>query len=264
MLHHIFRLILKGALHTSPLSSPRNVLDVGTGTGIWALDFADEHPTTDVLGTDLSPIQPTWTAPNCRFMVDDAESEWAYPPSKPFDFIHQRNMVGSIADWERLFRQAYDNLSPGGWYEAQEFEVWFHTQGSPLPEDNPVFEWARLLDDASQTFGKRLNCIPEMKEAFEKVGWVDIAHDIYKVPIGKWPKAREAKELGMYLQAQMFDSVEGVSMAYFTRVLNWSREQTLVFASQVRKEFADDRKHLYVYCHFLRGRKPGNEAEATS
>lgn len=33
-------------------------LDIGTGTGIWAIDFADEHPETTVIGTDLSPIQP--------------------------------------------------------------------------------------------------------------------------------------------------------------------------------------------------------------
>jgi methylase of polypeptide subunit release factors len=33
------------------------VLDIGTGTGIWAIDFADEHPEAEVIGTDLSPIQ---------------------------------------------------------------------------------------------------------------------------------------------------------------------------------------------------------------
>lgn len=33
------------------------VIDIGTGTGIWAIDFADEHPESEVIGTDLSPIQ---------------------------------------------------------------------------------------------------------------------------------------------------------------------------------------------------------------
>lgn len=35
------------------------MLDLGTGTGIWAIDFADEYPSANVIGTDLSPIQPT-------------------------------------------------------------------------------------------------------------------------------------------------------------------------------------------------------------
>ena len=36
----------------------QRVLDVGTGTGIWAIDFADDFPDTTVFGTDLSPTQP--------------------------------------------------------------------------------------------------------------------------------------------------------------------------------------------------------------
>lgn len=38
----------------------RNVLDLGTGTGIWAIDFADQYPEADILGVDLSAIQPSW------------------------------------------------------------------------------------------------------------------------------------------------------------------------------------------------------------
>jgi tRNA G46 methylase TrmB len=37
----------------------QQVLDIGTGTGIWAIDYADAHPDSTVIGVDLSPIQPT-------------------------------------------------------------------------------------------------------------------------------------------------------------------------------------------------------------
>ncbi|KIV96833.1 hypothetical protein PV10_00650 [Exophiala mesophila] len=259
MLHHIFGLVIGGALHKSPISSPHNVLDIGTGTGIWALDFADEYPEAQVLGNDLSPIQPSWTAPNCRFVVDDVESPWAYPASKRFDLIHQRNMVGSIANWPRLFQQAFDHLAPGGWYEAQEFDVWFHAQAEPLSEESHIMKWQTLLDQASSQFGKRLNCFDEVLTAFGGVSFENVTHEIFKVPIGRWPKDRKLRETGMYLQAQMLDSVEPVSMAYFTRVLGWTREETLVFIAKVRKEFQNDRSCLYVYCHFLRGQKPAAE-----
>ncbi|KAK7431886.1 hypothetical protein QQZ08_001505 [Neonectria magnoliae] len=59
--HHLFTLTFDGKLHTAPLTQPlHRVLDAGTGTGIWAIDFgksivvakdectdegiADEHP----------------------------------------------------------------------------------------------------------------------------------------------------------------------------------------------------------------------------
>ena len=39
--HHIWLLILDGELFVAPLENPRKVLDIGTGTGIWAMDFAE-------------------------------------------------------------------------------------------------------------------------------------------------------------------------------------------------------------------------------
>ena len=58
--HHIRNLVLNGDLSRAPIGAkPRRVLDVGTGTGIWAIDFADEFPSASVIGTDLSPIQPS-------------------------------------------------------------------------------------------------------------------------------------------------------------------------------------------------------------
>jgi methylase of polypeptide subunit release factors len=56
----MFNLILGGELHIAPLKNPQRVLDVGTGTGIWALDFAEQYPSAEVIGVDLSPIQPGW------------------------------------------------------------------------------------------------------------------------------------------------------------------------------------------------------------
>jgi ubiquinone/menaquinone biosynthesis C-methylase UbiE len=39
--HHIYFLLLEGKLHLSPVVNPQRVLDLGTGTGGWAVDFAE-------------------------------------------------------------------------------------------------------------------------------------------------------------------------------------------------------------------------------
>jgi ubiquinone/menaquinone biosynthesis C-methylase UbiE len=42
--HHLFLLTLHGQLHLAPIKpDPHNVLDIGTGTGIWAIDFGESR-----------------------------------------------------------------------------------------------------------------------------------------------------------------------------------------------------------------------------
>lgn len=38
MQHAMFMLLCDGRLHYAPLENPQSVLDIGTGTGIWAID----------------------------------------------------------------------------------------------------------------------------------------------------------------------------------------------------------------------------------
>lgn len=184
MLHHIFTMILGGRLFRAPIDerSPI-VLDIGTGTGLWAIEMAEQYPGSTVLGTDLSPIQPEWVPSNCSFMVDDVEAPWSFEEIRSFDYIHQRNMVGSIADWGKLFSEALRSLSSGGWYEAQEFAVWFHSQDGPLPEDSALNIWQHHLEHCSQLFGKRLNIAEDLEEPFKNAGFVDVKHDVHKVSI---------------------------------------------------------------------------------
>jgi methylase of polypeptide subunit release factors len=75
--HHLYLLTYDGQLSVIPDMKDKNfqrVLDVGTGTGIWAIDYgmssghfedtakqriADENPLAEVLGIDISPDQPS-------------------------------------------------------------------------------------------------------------------------------------------------------------------------------------------------------------
>lgn len=67
-------------------------------------DFADQYPNAEVIGTDLSPIQPDWVPPNVRFELEDATSNWTWS-NDYFDFIHMRYLIGAIGDWGALFKK---------------------------------------------------------------------------------------------------------------------------------------------------------------
>lgn len=109
-------MLLKGELYNAPISSsPQNILDLGTGTGIWAMDMAEyvdystlhryipaelipdgrKFPNAHIIGNDISPIQPSWVAPNIEFIVEDFESQWDYKRNH-FDFIHARCLAGYV------------------------------------------------------------------------------------------------------------------------------------------------------------------------
>ncbi len=142
--HHLFLLTFGGKLHLAPVASPlQNVLDIGTGTGIWAIDMADEHPESQVIGVDLSPIQPLWVPPNCKFEIDDADSvDWTWPENS-FDFIHVRSLFGCISSWPNFYKECLRVLKPGGWLEQSEFSPGFTSDDGTVTDDTTMGDWIK-------------------------------------------------------------------------------------------------------------------------
>lgn len=180
--HHIYRLSQGGALYCAPIKNPQSVLDIGTGTGIWAIEFADEFPSALVIGTDLSPIQPGFVPPNVKFYVDDFESSWEFPEVGEFDYIHWRSLSGSTENWSKLYEQAFNNLKPDAWLEVQEYDAWVYADDDVDMVNAPwTIGFLTQLSKSSEDFGKPINVGRCHKGWMEEAGFVDVEEKIVKV-----------------------------------------------------------------------------------
>lgn len=247
---------MDGKLFLCPLvENPTEILDLGTGTGIWCIDMADQYPDCQVLGTDLSPIQPGWVPPNCQFQIDDFDHEWTFGSNR-FDMIQHRFLVGSVKNIGELYKRAFDALKPGGSLQGVEIQFGTFCDDDSLPEDAALRQWTSLMEDA---FGK-IGASPPMAEDYERwmreTGFENVHMHIFKRPMNDWPKDPKMKEIGRYCCLNWLEGVEGFTMAPFTRILGWSPEEVQVFLAKVRKESVTRRIHAYMKGIVVWGTKP--------
>ncbi|KAH6983724.1 S-adenosyl-L-methionine-dependent methyltransferase [Ilyonectria destructans] len=185
--HNLFLLTFDNKLGLSPPNLPKfktgRVLDLGTGTGIWAIDFADEHPETEVIRVDVSPTQPEFVPPNLT-------EDWTY--SRPFDYIHSRMINVLVKNWLEYLRKIFENLTPGGYAELQDVDIFMQSDDNTLTKDHALRKWCVLLAKAAQEHGTPFIETDRFKYLMAEVGFVDVKETPFKWPTNRWPKEKRS------------------------------------------------------------------------
>ena len=240
--HHLFVKLVDGRLHLAPIKTPHNVLDVGTGTGIWAIEFANQYPSASVTGSDLSPIQPEYVPPNCQFKIDDAEDEWVF--SKTFDFIHWRAMMTCFSDPRSVIEQAYKQCAPGGYLELQDGVFPLHCRDDTLA-GTALDSWSKRCLEAGIKIGRPWNNTVNYKRWMEEIGFEDVKEKIYEIPTNTWARGMKAKELGVWFNADLIESISA-SKVLFIKMLGWAPEAVEVFFIDVRNDLKNKGIHAFM------------------
>ncbi|KAF7555191.1 hypothetical protein G7Z17_g2356 [Cylindrodendrum hubeiense] len=229
-------------------------------------DIADEFPSAEVIGTDISPTQPSWVPPNLKFQIDDAQLEWTFEPNS-FDFIHIRYMQGSIDDWSKLYKQMYKCLKPGGWFQHLEPDIECQSDNSAVKVDNDhIFkQWARLFYDVGDKIGRTFKVNDSiMKQSAQEAGFTSLTHNKFKVPYGTWPKDKDLKDLGQYTGFYLDLSLDGFAVYPIGQILGWSFEEVEDLVAKMRTNVRDPKNMTTGNVHVVYGQKPEEPAKAVS
>ncbi|SCO17162.1 unnamed protein product [Fusarium fujikuroi] len=218
-------------------------------------DFADQYPNAEVIGTDLSPIQPDWVPPNVRFELEDATGNWTWA-NGTFDFVHMRYLIGAIADWGALFKEAFRCCKPGGFVESVEVNPTFFSDDETASEVMAVQTWNKLFREASKAFGRSFCEIEGDAELLAAAGFVDVQVTDFKVPVGGWAKDPKLRQVGQFLRATIENDLEGYTLMAWQQILGWPKDEYQVFLMDMRKALRDKKVHSYIRVRFINARKP--------
>ncbi|RPB11846.1 S-adenosyl-L-methionine-dependent methyltransferase [Morchella conica CCBAS932] len=256
ILHHTYLVMMDDQLTLAPIDpNPQRILDVGTGTGIWAIDMGERYPSAEIIGTDLSPIQPSWVPPNVHFQIDDAESEWTFPKNY-FDLVHIRHLSGAIKDWEALYTEAYRHCKPGGWIDIAEFEMDIFCDDGTLSPDCELKQFYTLVSQATAITGREFNNAANFLPIIEKVGFVNAHHTMVKMPLGPWAVDKKQKEIGAYILLSTETGFEAFGIKLFTQVLGMGVDEAGALITAAQKQATNKRVHVYGKHHLYYAQKP--------
>lgn len=126
-------------------------MDVGTGSGRWAIEVGDQFPNARVRGIDLSPIKSTRLPENVSFIVMDLTKGLDFDTGS-IDLVHSRYMNfhsfscrlvhSGIKEpqWPAYIEEIYRVLRPyRGCFQMTEFDFPFAiSEDNSLPQDSSL------------------------------------------------------------------------------------------------------------------------------
>ena len=223
------------------------------------MEMGDEFPQCDIIGTDLSPIQPEIVNPNVKFYIDDAcvlagpapcllslavytttntnthrTEEWQQGPEwHNLDYIHTRMTAGCWSDMaSQLIKPAFDRLRPGGWLESQEMGCWIECDDGTYT-GGPLGRMCEELVNASEDAGRSVNIGSRLKQWYEEAGFVDVEELIFKIPLNPWPPIGVWKQIGHLWFKNIYGGLPALAYALLHRCRGMTQEEIEVSITPV-------------------------------
>ena len=203
--HHVlFHAI--GNHYVAPLSPPLPlILDVGTGTGIWANEMARLFPGALVVGVDLSNDsfqEPT--QPNCLLRLGNVLTGLPFP-DEFFSYTHQRLLVAGIStkNWPRVVGELVRVTQRNGWVELVEASSLAEGAGPATAR------MQELLETVSKAWGFDGQIIRHLGDLLQDADLQHVEMQPIPIPVGEW-----AGRVGQMMKQDLLSVVSALKGRY--------------------------------------------------
>ncbi|KAI0178909.1 methyltransferase LaeA [Hypoxylon sp. FL1284] len=237
-----------GGLCQRPLPSHPRILDLGCRTGIWVIDMADRHQgRANILGWDLSLIQPQRIPPGVEFQRRDIEDPWTGVDEASFDLIHLKMLAGAVENWSTLYSRILRYLKPGsGVIEHVEIDFTPRSELGNLPDNSALRIWAVELTEAMDRAGRPITANTNTVSMLQRLGYVDVEQVTKRIPFNSWPADEPEHSIGAWFNLGLIQGLQALSIAPLTRMNGYDPEQVADLCNRARKELCS--RGMRTFC----------------
>ncbi|KAF9167824.1 hypothetical protein DFQ26_003018 [Actinomortierella ambigua] len=181
--HYLVRYVFKGNYNVKlDPKAKLNILDVATGTAVWALEMSHEFPNSQIYGVDISPIFPSEIKPaNCHFQLCNILDGLPFEDNY-FDFVYQRLLVYALSPSQRkqVYAELLRVLKPGGYLQLVESDGVVYNGGPQMELIN------RLSLETPMRHGVDPRVVQTMRSGLKHAGYANVNSFHIALPVGKW------------------------------------------------------------------------------
>ncbi|KAJ4271423.1 hypothetical protein NW762_000125 [Fusarium torreyae] len=218
-------------------------MDLGTGTGIWAINVAEGcFSDATIMAVDLNQIQPALIPPGVMPKQFDIEEPIWGPLLADCDLIHMRMLLGSIRTdlWPQVYRKI------------------FECDDDERPANSAFEKWAELFLDGMDHFNRSARVTPqETRQLLEASGFTDVRQEVIQAYVCPWSPDRHEREIARWFNLGLSHSLEALSLVPLVEKQGLKVEEVRELCAQAKRETCVLRYHTYCNIYVWTARKPG-------
>ena len=124
-------------------------------------------------------------------------------------------------------------------------DLLFTSDDGTVSDTHHLVRFTNDITNAAEQVGCDLRVAPRFVELLRIAGFENINCEVFKLPMGPWPRDKRLKTVGLCHREQFLQGMSGIAMGLFTRVLHWARDYIEVYLALIRKDIAEPRTHGY-------------------